>query len=85
MQDIPLGIVQETEICPCEQILYAQPVLENKTHKLIRDFEIQKDPLISARRLDLELIHKKKENSSNYGHHCPGWPQSKIERKRKEE
>ena len=35
-------------------------VLENNTHKLLWDFDIQTDHLISSRRPDLEIIHKKK-------------------------
>ena len=34
-------------------------VLENETHQLLLDFEIQTDHLISARRPDLIIIHKK--------------------------
>ena len=36
------------------------PVLENNTHKLIWDFDIHTDHLISARRPDLIIINKKK-------------------------
>ena len=36
------------------------PVLENDTHKLLWDFDIHKDHLISARRSDLIIINKKK-------------------------
>ena len=36
------------------------PVLENATHKLLWDFNIQTDHLIPARRLDLIIINKKK-------------------------
>ena len=36
------------------------PVLENDTHKLQWDFNIQTDPLISARRLDVTITNKKK-------------------------
>ena len=36
-------------------------VLENETHKLLWDFEIQTDPLISARRPDLIIINNKKK------------------------
>ena len=36
------------------------PVLENDTHKLLCDFHIQTDHLISARRPDLIIINKKK-------------------------
>ena len=35
-------------------------VLENNTHKLLWDFDIYKDHLISARRPDLIIINKKK-------------------------
>ena len=37
------------------------PVLENDTHKLLWDFVIQTDHLISARRPDLIIINKKKK------------------------
>ena len=37
------------------------PVLENDTHKLLWDFGIHTDHLISARRLDLIIINKKRE------------------------
>ena len=36
------------------------PVLENATHKLLRDFNIQTDHLIPAKRPDLIIINKKK-------------------------
>ena len=36
------------------------PVLENNTHKILWDFNIQMDHLISARRSDLIIINKKK-------------------------
>ena len=39
----------------------SESVLENETHKLLWDFETQTDPLISARRSDLEIINKKRE------------------------
>ena len=49
------------------------PVLENDTHKLLWVFDIQTDHLISARRLDLIIINKKrKENLQNCGLCCPG-------------
>ena len=35
-------------------------VLENDAHKLRWDFNIQTDPLISARRPDLIIVNKKK-------------------------
>ena len=39
------------------------PVLENPTHKLLWDFDIQADHLISARRPDLLVINKKKKRT----------------------
>ena len=38
-----------------------ESVLENETHKLLWDFEIQTDHLISTRRPDLVILKKKKE------------------------
>ena len=45
-------------------MVYAQPapVLENDTHKLLWDFDVQTDHQISARRPDLIMINKIKEN-----------------------
>ena len=60
------------------------PVLENDTHKLLWDFNMQTDHLIPARRPDLLIINKKKENLQNSRLFCPGWPQSKTERMWKE-
>ena len=37
-----------------------ESVLENEMHKLLRDFEIQTDHLISARRPDLVIVNKKR-------------------------
>ena len=39
------------------------PVLENATHKLLWDFDIHTDHLISARRPDLIIINKKRESA----------------------
>ncbi len=38
------------------------PVLENDTHKLLWDFNVQTDHLISARRPNLIIINNKKRN-----------------------
>ena len=46
-------------------------VLENDTHKLLWDFDIQMDHLISARRPDVIIIKNKKENMRNCGLWCP--------------
>ena len=45
------------------------PVLENDSHKLLWDFNIQTDHLIPARRLDLIIINKKRESAklADYG------------------
>ena len=37
------------------------PVQENDTHKLLWDFDIHMDHLVSARRPDLMIINKKKK------------------------
>ena len=62
------------------------PVLENDSHKLLWDFDIHTDHLISARRPDLIIIDKKKkkENLQNCWLCCPSWPQNKTERMWKE-
>ena len=41
-------------------MLNSESVLDNETHNVLRDFEIQTDHLISARRTDLVIINKKK-------------------------
>ena len=42
-------------------MVYAQPriLLENEMHKILWDFGIQTDHLISARRTDLVIVNKK--------------------------
>ena len=57
-----------------------ESVQENERHKILWDFKIQTDHLILARRPDLMIVNKKKK-LPNCGLCCPGWPQSKIERK----
>ena len=47
-------------------------VIENDTHKLLWDFDIQVDHLVSTRRPDLIIISKKKENKQNCQLCCPG-------------
>ena len=56
------------------------PVLENDSYNLLWDFNIQTDHLIPARRPDLIIIKKKKENMQNSQLCCPGRPQDKTER-----
>ena len=47
------------------------PVLENHTHKLLWDFNIQTDHLISARIPDLIIINKKKKISKIFDFAVP--------------
>ena len=54
------------------------PVLENDTDKLLRDFDIHTDHLISDRRPGQIIINKKKANLQNYRLCCPGWSRNKI-------
>ena len=61
-----------------------ESVLENETHKLLLDFEIQTDHPISASRPDLVIVEKNPENLLNSGLCCHGGPQSKIEGRQKE-
>ena len=70
-------------------MLNPEPVLENDTDKLLWDFDIQMDHLISAQRPDLIIINKKrkkrkKENLQNCRLCCPGRPQNKTKRMWKE-
>ena len=60
-----------------------ESVLKNEMHKILWHFEMQKDHLISVKRLDLVRVNKK-ENQPNSELCHPGGPQSKIKRKRKE-
>ena len=51
----------------------AASVLENDSHKIQWDFDIQTDHLISPRRPDLIIINKKKKKKlQNCRHCCPG-------------
>ena len=52
-----LGIDHGIIICPFYKIV--ESVTENETHKILRDFEIQTDHQIPARRPNLMLINKK--------------------------
>ena len=61
------------------------PVLENDTHKLLWDFNIQTDHLIPARRPDLKIMNIKKRTCKIVDFCCPGRPLSKTERMWKEE
>ena len=61
-----------------------ESMIENETHKILWDFEIQMDHLISIRWPDQVIINKKKENLPNRRLCYSGWPQGKTEGKRKE-
>ena len=62
------------------------PVLENDSHKLLWDFNIQTDHLIPARRPDLIIINNKKIKKicKIVDFACPDGPQNKSEGKWKE-
>ena len=57
-------------------------ILENKTHKVLRDVEIHTDHLISARR-PYQVIVNKREKLPNSGLFCPSWLRSKTKGKRR--
>ena len=38
-----------------------ESVLENEKHKILWDFEIQRDHLISSRKLDLTIVNKERK------------------------
>ena len=68
-----------------------ESTLENETHKVLRDFDLQPDHLISASRPDQLIVNKKKKKRKkkkdslpNSGLSQPGRPQSKNKGKRKE-
>ena len=61
----------------------AKSILENETHELLRDFEIQTDHLILARRPG--IVRVKKENQPNNGVCHIGRSQSKNGKKSKRE
>ena len=42
-------------------LLNTESAQENETHKLLWDFELQTDHLIPTRRLNLEIVNKKKK------------------------
>ena len=60
-----------------------ESILENETHEVLWDFEIQTDYLILAKRPDL-MIAKLKDKLPNSGLRRSDGPPSKIKRKRKE-
>ena len=60
-----------------------ESLLENETHKLLWDFEIQTDHLILTRRPDLERVKKKKKKIYRIVDVAVPADQRKIERKQK--
>ena len=58
-----------------------ESVLKNETHKILWDFEIQTNHLISDRRPDFVLINKRKNNLSSGKFCCFGGSQNKNEKK----
>ena len=60
-----------------------ESITENETHKILWDFEIQMDHLISTRRTEL-VLKKERENLVDRELCHAGWSQGKSERKRKE-
>ena len=56
------------------------PVLENDTHKLQWDLDIDTDHQISAKKTRPYNNQQKIENLQNCGLCCPGRPQNKTER-----
>ena len=59
-----------------------ESLLDNETHKLPGDFNIQTGHLISAKRREVEIINKKGTYRFG-GRCCPGRPQTIIESKQK--
>ena len=47
-----------------------ESVLENETHKPLRDFDIETDNLISSRRPELIIINNKKKKNLQYRGLC---------------
>ena len=66
-------------------MLNPESVLKNETHKLLCDFEIQTDYLISARRPDLVIVKKmEKKRTCRIVDYAVPLDQSEILRKYKE-
>ena len=76
-QGDPLGYVQEIQFDHANKwyMHNPAPVLETNTNKLLWDFDIQTDHLISVRKsrpYNNQPPPKKEENLQNYGLCCPG-------------
>ena len=61
-----------------------ESVLENEMNKILRDYEMQTDLLITVRWPDLVIVIKRKQKLPNRWLSSPVRPQSKIKRNRKE-
>ena len=62
------------------------PIIENYSHKLLWDFNIQTDHLIPARRPDLMFINEKNnENLQNCRLCCPGRPRMNLKESEKKD
>ena len=61
-----------------------EPILENHTHKILLDFEIQTDHLFSARRLDQVIVNKIKRTCRkvDFGVPAAHWVKLKESEKR---
>ena len=67
----------------------SESIPENERHKVIRDFEIKTNHLISARRPNIVIVNKKKKKERerelpNSGLCSHGRPHNKVKSKRKE-
>ena len=75
----PLRILQEIEIWPYYQIIYAQnPSLKNEKHKTLWDFELQTDHPIPAKRPDIVRINKKKKKENLSTRRTTEWKSKKT-------
>ena len=60
-QGDPEGIEQEFGCTKKQYMHNSKSVFDNEIHKLLWDFEIQTDLLISAKRPDLVIVNKRRE------------------------
>ena len=85
-QGASLGIVQKIEISSYKQMVYTQPNIcsgEWDAQTSLGFWDTKGSPNLDQTTTPYNKQKKrKKENLQNCGPCCPGWPQSKIERKR---
>ena len=89
-QGDPLGVFKKFKFDHTNKWYMQNPasVLENETHKLLWDFEMQTDHQISARRPDLIIIKKKKKKKKDLqkcGLCCPANHRIKIKASEKKD